>query len=85
MRRGEVLMGSSVNRLPSLDVSEESGRGRIITPLKTPSGRALLDACLHESEKPSYLSKLEMEYLCIYRRLLPTISWDLSEETSSWN
>ena len=85
MRRGEVLMGSSVNRLPSSDVNEESGRERTFTPLKPAYGRALVEGSLRELERLSYLSPLEMEYLSIYRRILPTMFWDLEGETSSWN
>lgn len=85
MRRGEHRSDLSASKSPSSDVRGGSGKVPTTIPSSTPSGRVLLAASLRELERASYLSRLEMEYLSIYRQILPTTCWDLEQETSCWN
>jgi hypothetical protein len=82
---GEPATASGAAKSPSSVVREVSGRGSTTTPPKTLSGFALVAACSRELEKDLYLSELEMDYLCIYRQVFNTMSWDLTDETPSWN
>lgn len=82
---GDKVVDLDAGKLLSSDVRKVCGKDSTIILPKPPSGPALLDACLHELEKESYLSGLEMDYLSIYRRILNTTLWDLNDETSSWN
>lgn len=85
MKRGAPETSLGASKSPLSGVSAESGKVPTTTQPKPLYGLALAAACLRELEKPSYLSPLEMEYLSIYRRILSTTSWDLLDETSSWN